>query len=101
MDKTTSPVGPASQGYNPSALLDALIQRLKLKNDAALCSLLGVDAPFISKIRHRRLDVGAAMLIRMHDVTGLPIRELRDLMGDRRSTVRFSRKPMKVAPEES
>jgi hypothetical protein len=44
----------------------------------------------ISKIRHRTLPVGASLLIRMHEVTDLSIRELRELMGDRRKRMRIS-----------
>jgi hypothetical protein len=50
--------------YNPDNLLDSLIERLNLKNDAALSRALEVAPPVISKIRHRRLPVGASMLIR-------------------------------------
>jgi hypothetical protein len=67
--------------YAPGALLDALIDRMSLKNDAALSRSLKVAPPVISKIRHRRLPVGASLLLRMHDVTALPVNELRQLMG--------------------
>jgi hypothetical protein len=76
--------------YNPDKLLDALLDRLVLKNDAALARALEVAPPVISKIRHRRLPVGASILIRMHEVSNLSIRELRDLMGDRRQKYRLS-----------
>lgn len=76
--------------YNPSRLLDIVIDKLQLKNDAALARTLGVPAPMISKIRHRRLPIGAALLIAMHEETGWSIRELRDLMGDRRQKFRIS-----------
>ncbi len=76
--------------YNPNHLLDSLIERLNLKNDAALSRALEVAPPVISKIRHRRLPVGASMLIRMHEVSALSVRELRDLMGDRRNKYRVS-----------
>jgi len=33
---------------------------------------------------------GASLLIRMHEVTGMSIRDLRDLMGDRRTKYRLS-----------
>jgi hypothetical protein len=36
------------------------------------------------------LPVGASLLIRMHEVTDLSIRELRELMGDRRKRMRIS-----------
>lgn len=76
--------------YDPNRLLDSLIDRLKLKNDAALSRALEVAPPVISKIRHRRLPVGASLLIRMHEVSDLSIRELRELMGDRRTKYRLS-----------
>ncbi|MDB5841081.1 MAG: hypothetical protein JWQ23_3033 [Herminiimonas sp.] len=72
------------KSYNPNNLLDVLIEKMKLKNDAALSRALAVAPPVISKIRHRRLPVGASLLIRMHEVTDMSIKELRDLMGDRR-----------------
>lgn len=71
-----------------SRLLDALIQRLQLKNDAALSRLLEVEAPTISKIRNGKLLIGASMLLRMHEVSHLSVRELRTLMGDPRDVFR-------------
>ncbi|MGZ5857238.1 MAG: hypothetical protein ACXWJK_08360 [Burkholderiaceae bacterium] len=75
--------------YDPNKLIDALIKQLALKNDAALSKHLDIEPPVISKVRHRKLRVGAALLIRMHEVSGLSIRELRDLMGDHRGKYRF------------
>ncbi|HEY8607409.1 MAG TPA: hypothetical protein VIM12_09895 [Noviherbaspirillum sp.] len=81
--------------YDPNNLLDALIEKLNLKNDAALSRALEVAPPVISKIRHRRLPVGASLLIRMHEVSDLSIKELRILMGDRRDKFRISDKQFK------
>ncbi len=81
--------------YDPNNLLDKLIEKLGLKNDAALSRALEVAPPVISKIRHLRLPVGASLLIRMHEVSGLTIRELRQLMGDRRAKFRISDKQFK------
>lgn len=81
---------PNEREYNPDRLLNALIEHLKLKNDAALARALEVAPPVISKIRHRRLPVGAAILIRMHEVSNLTIADLRYLMGDRRKKYRIS-----------
>jgi hypothetical protein len=61
----------------PNALLDALIEKGDLKNDAALCRELEVTAPVVSKIRHQRSPVGGWLLIRMHEKFGLSIRELK------------------------
>jgi hypothetical protein len=85
--------------YDPNNLLDALIEKLNLKNDAALSRALEVAPPVISKIRHRRLPVGASLLIRMHEVSDLSIKDLRILMGDRRDKFRISDKQFK--PKEA
>ncbi|MBS1170710.1 MAG: hypothetical protein H6R01_1628 [Burkholderiaceae bacterium] len=81
--------------YDPNNLLDTLIKLMNLKNDAALSRALEVAPPVISKIRHNRLPVGASLLIRMHEVSNLSIKELRELMGDRRAKFRISDKQFK------
>ena len=93
MTEDEFPADPSAEPtlqYDPNRLLDSLIQQLGLKNDAALSRALEVAPPVISKIRHYRLPVGASMLIRMHEVSGLSIRDLRYLMGDRRAKQRIS-----------
>jgi hypothetical protein len=62
--------------------------------------MLEVAPPVISKIRHHRLPVGASLLIRMHEVTGMSIRDLRDLMGDRRTKYRLSDAQGRPKPED-
>jgi transcriptional regulator with XRE-family HTH domain len=89
----------SDQTYNPDRLLDALLQNMHLKNDAALARMLEVAPPMISKIRHGRLPVGASLLIRMHEVTELSISDLRFLMGDRRSKYRLSDAQGRPKPE--
>ena|ERR1039457_4595307 len=74
--------------YDPNHLLDTLSGRLNFKNDAALSRALEVAPPVISKIRHRRLPVGASLLIRMHEISDVSIKDLRALMGDRREKFR-------------
>ena len=65
--------------FVPNKLLDTLIERLQLKNDAELCRVLEVQPPIISKIRHRKLNVGATILLRMHEKSDMSIRELNEL----------------------
>jgi len=72
--------------YDPNRLFDTLIRRLRLKNDAALAKMLDVAPPVISKIRHLRLPIGASLMISMHEISDLSIKELRALMGDKRQT---------------
>jgi plasmid maintenance system antidote protein VapI len=76
------------EGFDPNKLLDALLTRLNLNNDLALARELDITPSSISKIRHGKLVVGAPLLIRMHELSGLKVRELRALMGGRRRSVR-------------
>ena len=71
---------PDAAGYDPNRVLDAIMEKLGLKNDAALSRALEVAPPVISKIRHRTLPIGATILLRMHEVSNFSIRELRALM---------------------
>ena len=86
-------------GYDPDRLLDAMLEKLQLKNDAALSRALEVAPPVISKVRHRRLPVGASLLIRMHEVSDLSVSQLRELLGDRRQKYRLS--PVQGKPQKS
>jgi hypothetical protein len=71
---------PEGAEYDPNRVLDAIINKLKLKNDAALSRVLEVAPPVISKIRHNTLPIGATILLRMHEESDLSISELRALM---------------------
>ena len=71
---------PPGAQYDPNRLLDAIIAKLRLKNDAALSRILEVAPPVISKIRHNTLPIGATLLLRMHEESEFSIRELRALM---------------------
>lgn len=70
--------------YDPEALLDTLMRVLGTKNDRHLAHRLSVQPPQICKIRKRRVSVAPALLICMHEETGLSLRQLRALMGDYR-----------------
>jgi plasmid maintenance system antidote protein VapI len=67
--------------YNPSHLFDTLLEKIGLKNYAALAKALDVAPPVISKMRHGQLEIGPTMLISMHEESGLSVKELRALMG--------------------
>ena len=70
----------SSATYNPNRVLDAIMEKLQLKNDAALSRALEVAPPVISKIRHNTLPIGATILIRMHEISEFSIRELQEMM---------------------
>lgn len=56
--------------------LDLIMSHLGLKNDAALARALEVTAPVISKMRHGRLAFGATLVIRTHELTEWPVKEI-------------------------
>lgn len=84
MDNPETPINSnqADPKYNPNYLLDFVIEKLNLKNDAALARTLGITPPVLSRIRHGKFPIGATILIAMHEETGMKVRELRRLMGD-------------------
>lgn len=80
---------PAPQ-YDPNRLLDAMLRRLNLKNDAALSRALDVARPVLTGIRQGVLGIGAWLLQRMSELSDLSISELRQLMGDQRTRLRVA-----------
>ncbi len=87
--------------YDPSRLLDTLRITLEAKNDAALARMLGLSPPVISKVRHQQIPVGASVLIRLHEVTGMSIAHLRALMGDRRKQFRIGVQPGMLTADQT
>ncbi|HJV03614.1 MAG TPA: hypothetical protein VJ752_23965 [Burkholderiaceae bacterium] len=75
---TTAPRRP-HKPRNPHRLLDTVIARHDLKNDAALGKALQVSAPRLSKIRHGKLAVNADLVLRIHETFMIPIAELKSL----------------------
>lgn len=71
---------PISAPNVSNHLLDCVLNKLRLKNDAALARTLKVAPPVISKIRHRTLPVGSTMIINIHEVTDMPIADIKALI---------------------
>jgi hypothetical protein len=69
---------PATVDQNK--LIDHLLNKMRLKNDAALSRLLEVAPPVISKIRHHRLPVGAALIIRMIEKCDMTLVEVKSFL---------------------
>lgn len=78
----------SSSNYCPENLLDALAEKLGVKSDAGLSRVLDISPSTISRMRHRRIPIYPAILIRMNEISGLSIMELRALAGDRRTKPR-------------
>ncbi len=62
---------------NENDLLDLVAEMVNARNDAKLSRALGVAPPVISKTRHGRLAVGAALILKIHEVTGLSAAEIK------------------------
>lgn len=63
----------------PNILLDTIIERYGVKNDAALSRMLETAPPVLSKVRHRHLPVGPSLVIRIHETFDMPIRDIQAL----------------------
>ena len=67
--------------YTPGELLDEVIHRFKLRNDAKLAKIIGISSPAISRMRNKKLVIGGDTIIRIYDKTGMDIDEIRMLAG--------------------
>lgn len=75
--------------YDPNQMIDSVMSKLQLKNDAAVAETLKVARPIIAQVRKRSLPVGGYLLMRIGEVTGMSVRDLQALMGDRRLRCRM------------
>lgn len=67
---------------NYKRLLDATRRKLRLRSDSALASAIGVSPSYVSKVRHGKIPISSTTLLRIHEVTGWSIANLRAIMGD-------------------
>ena len=65
---------------NAHALLDFLIKKHQLKNDAALSRVLGIPPSSISKIRARKLNVTGDAKIQIYKKTGMSIEDIESIL---------------------
>lgn len=63
-------------------LLDELIARFNVKNDRHLAKELGISTPVISRVRNGKSAVSAEFIIRIHEVYGMPIAEIKALCAE-------------------
>lgn len=69
------------ESYNPNALLDLVIDRKRLRCDAALARALDVGPPVLSKIRHKHLKISNDLLVRLFDISNLNLDYMRRIAG--------------------
>ncbi len=58
-------------------LFDAILHQNDFKNDAALAAALDIDPPNLSRLRHGHRPVSDGMVLKIHDVTGWAIRDIK------------------------
>lgn len=54
---------------------------LKLHTDVALAAKLEITPPTVSKIRSGKINAGATLVMRIHEVTGWTIRDIKAAFG--------------------
>jgi hypothetical protein len=64
-----------------SQFIDFIICRARVKNDAALARVLNVQRSVISQLRHDIRHFGPSLIICVHEVTGLSIRDIKGMLG--------------------
>lgn len=67
--------------YKPTNFLGKVVEKLGVKNDTALADVLGVDHTMFYHIRARRLRITPCLMLRIHDLTGWTIAEMRQMSG--------------------
>lgn len=82
-----------TESFDPNRLFDALLDQLDLENDEALSHALHVEPYLIKRIREHRHPLDPSLLIRINEVSGINMRELRQIMGDRRAEYRLDTYP--------
>jgi plasmid maintenance system antidote protein VapI len=80
------------EDFDPGRLLDVIKLRFGFQTDTELAKLLHMTSPQISRIRSNALPLSGNALIRIHEVSGLSIFELKKLCGDRRATQRVRKR---------
>jgi hypothetical protein len=61
-------------------LLDKVMHDMGLTTDAALCRVLSISPPVLSKVRHGRVSFGAPLIISVHEETGMSIKEVKHIL---------------------
>ncbi len=65
---------------SPHKLLDHLIAAYELRSDAALARLLQTNPSYICKVRNGTLAPGAELVLRVHEVTDMPVKDIKELL---------------------
>jgi len=67
--------------HNAAHMLNVVLQKQNLKNDAALARTIQVGPPVISKVRNGCQPLSATLLVKLHEATGMTTMEIKALAG--------------------
>jgi hypothetical protein len=67
--------------YNPSNLVDSILQIMGFKNDAELARAIRYEPSRVYKLRSKGENLTNAWLIDFHDLTGYSAEKLREMAG--------------------
>ena len=84
MPRSDSQSDAGTVNYDPAGMLDHVLRHLSLKSDRALARVLGMQPATLSRVRNQKIPVGAAMLLRLHDISALSIVHLKRLLAGHR-----------------
>jgi transcriptional regulator with XRE-family HTH domain len=70
--------------YSPIYFFDGLKRRLSILTDASVCRIFNISPSTVSKIQHGHSAVSPEILLKIHEMTDIPIFELREMMQDKR-----------------
>lgn len=70
-----------SEVYEPNRLLDFVKSEIGVETDKKFSSILNVHPSMISKVRQKKTLMSSDMLLSIHDLTGMPIKEIKRKMG--------------------
>lgn len=65
---------------NSGLLFNTLRSRLNLRSERSLARWLDIASSHLSKIRHGECNVSPAIILRVHESTGMPVKEIRRLI---------------------
>lgn len=60
-------------------LLDYLQQTYGIKTDRELAAKIGLSTPVVSRIRNEKCNVSGDVMIKIHEVFNMPIKQIKEL----------------------
>ena len=65
------------------ALFDTVMKQQNCKNDAALSRASEVDPGSLSRLRNKKLKVGAVLILRIYKLTKISVEDIEAMIGDK------------------